>query len=395
MSKKTIKDIDVTGKRVFLRVDFNVPFIPGTQTIADDSRLRVVLPTIQYLLDHQAKIILCSHLGRPGGKVNEGLRLTPVAEHLSKLLSRPVKMASDCVGVQVQKEAALMQPGDLLMLENVRFHPEEEKNDPAFAQELAKLADVFVNDAFGAVHRAHASIVGITTFIPAVAGFLLEKEISIMGQALKNLVRPLGAIIGGAKVSTKIAVLENLVTKVDYLFLGGGMASTFLKALGKEVGASMVEEDRLELAKNVLAHAQINGAQCFLPSDLVVGERFEASTPWKVVTVDQISPGWHIMDIGPQTVATFTAQLQKCKTVIWNGPMGVFEFPEFAKGTKAIAEAMANLQAVTIVGGGSTAEAVEELGLVHKMTHVSTGGGASLEFLEGKALPGVVALADK
>jgi phosphoglycerate kinase len=395
VNKKTIRDIDVGGKRVFLRVDFNVPFVPGTQTVSDDSRLRAALPTIQYLVERQAKVVMCSHLGRPRGKVDEGMRLTPVVRRLSDLLGRPVRMAPDCMGREVENVIAAMQPGDLLMLENVRFHPEEEKNDPAFAQELAKLADIFVNDAFGAAHRAHASTAGVAAFLPSVAGFLLEKEISVMGQALESPARPLAAILGGAKVSDKIAVLQNLVDKVDYLFIGGGMASTFFKSQGKEVGASLVEDENQEVARSIAVEAQRRGVKWLLPIDLVVAERFEAAAPWKVVDVDQVPPGWYIMDIGPQTGATFAAELQKCKTVIWNGPMGVFEHPEFAKGTRAVAEALANLAAATIVGGGSTAEAVEELGLVGRMTHVSTGGGASLEFLEGKALPGVEALADK
>lgn len=393
--KKTVRDIDVAGKKVLLRVDFNVPLDRKTGDISDDTRLRASLITIRYLLEHNARVILCSHLGRPDGKVVEALRLAPVAAHLARLLGKPVKTAGDCVGPEVESMISQLQAGQLLMLENLRFHKEEEKNDPAFAQALARLAEVYVNDAFGTTHRAHASTAGVASYLPAVAGFLLEKEISVMGQALYAPVRPFAAIIGGAKVSDKVVVLENIVSKVDCLLIGGGMACTFLKAQGYEMGRSLVEEDKLGAAVVIIKKAQQSGVKLLLPVDAVIAQEIEPGAATRVVAVDQVPPDWRIGDIGPKTIELFSQELTRCATIIWNGPMGVFEVPEFAQGTRSLVTLLAELKATTIVGGGSSAEAVAEMGMEDKISHVSTGGGASLEFMEGKVLPGVAALLDK
>jgi len=394
-AKKTIKDIEVRGKRVLVRVDFNVPLDPETGEISDDTRIRAVLPTIKYLLDNRAKLILCSHFGRPQGKVVEEMRLSTVAKQLSELIGMPVGMATDCIGPEVEEVVSRLKEGDVLLLENLRFHPEEEKNDPGFAQALARLADVYINDAFGTAHRSHASTVGIASYLPAVAGFLMEKEIDIMGKALDDPVRPVAALIGGAKISDKIGVLEHLMERVDSLLIAGGMGSTFLKALKYGVGESSVEENKLGLAQWLVEKAAEKGVHLLLPADVVVAEKFDPRARSKTVPVTGVPAGWYVMDIGPRTIELFEAKLRKSKTIIWNGPVGVFEFLKFAKGTEALAHLLAGLDATTIIGGGSTAEAVEELDLVDKMTHVSTGGGASLRFLEGRTLPGVAALQDK
>ncbi|MGA9350291.1 MAG: phosphoglycerate kinase [Anaerolineae bacterium] len=388
--KKTIRDVQVEGKRVLVRVDFNVPLAEGKVT--DDTRIRAALPTINYLLDHGAKVILMSHLGRPKAKVVDALRLDPVAERLAELLGKPVRKLDDCVGPEVEAVVAKMQPGDVILLENTRFHPEEESNDPAFARKLASLADIFVNDAFGAAHRAHASTVGVAEHLPSVAGFLMEKELTFLGQVLTAPDHPFVTILGGAKVSDKIGVIGNLLTKVDGLLIGGGMANTFLKAQGYEIGQSLVEDESLDVARETLERA---GERLALPVDVVVADRFDAEANSKVVPVGQVPEDWAILDIGPETVELFRRKLTGTKTVVWNGPMGVFEFPRFAAGTEAIARILADSGATTIIGGGDSVAAVEQASLADKMTHISTGGGASLEFLEGKPLPGVAALEDK
>jgi phosphoglycerate kinase len=387
--KKTIRDIDVKGKRVLVRVDFNVPLDQGK--VADDTRIRAALPTIQYLMEHRARVILMSHLGRPKGKVKEELRLTPVAERLSELLDKPVAMAVDCVGEEVETAVDRLRPGDVLLLENLRFHPGEEANDPEFVSRLASLGQVYVNDAFGTAHRAHASTEGVAHRLPAVAGFLMEKELNFLSKALENPEPPFVAILGGAKISDKIGVVDNLLGRVDALLIGGGMANTFLKAHGYQVGQSLVEEESLPLARELLDKA---GRRLVLPVDVVVADKFDAEAQSKIVSVEEVPAKWRILDIGPATVERFAQELYRAKTVVWNGTMGVAEFPRFAAGTQAIIEMLAESQAVTIVGGGDTAAAVQQAGLVEKMTHVSTGGGASLELLEGKILPGVAALAD-
>jgi 3-phosphoglycerate kinase len=395
MNKKTVRDIDVSGKRVLVRVDLNVPLDIETGDISDDTRIRAVLPSIKYLIDREAKVILCSHLGRPDGKVVDNLRLAPVAEQLSKLLGKPVAMASDCIGPEVEEAVARLTDGGVLLLENLRFHAEEEKNDSKFAQALARLADIYVNDAFGTAHRAHASTVGVTEYLPAVAGFLMEKEIGVMGKALDEPDRPFAALIGGAKIGDKIGVLEYILDKVDSLLIAGGMSSTFLKALKYDVGQSSVKEDKMGLAQWLMERAAEKGVHLLLPTDVVVADKFSANARSRTVPVTEVPSGWYVMDIGPRTIELFEAKLRKSRTIIWNGPVGVFEFPKFSKGTEAIANLMAGLDSTTIIGGGSTAEAVEEMGLADKMTHVSTGGGASLKFLEGKTLPGVAVLQDK
>lgn len=377
-----------------VRVDFNVPLNPSDSTITDDSRIRAVIPTIQYLLDHKAKVILCSHLGRPKGAPDDKLRMAPVAEHLSKILGRAVLTTKDCIGEEASKGISSLKEGEVLLLENLRFHPGEISNDPEFAKALASLGEIYVNDAFGAAHRAHASVVGVTQHLPAVAGLLMEKELKFLSTALNSPARPLAAIIGGAKVSDKIAVMEHLLKRVDALLIGGGMAATFLKAQGKEVGRSLIEEDKIDASIELMDKAREKGTPLLLPVDVVVADDFRADAPHKGVPVEQIPPNWYIMDIGEGTVALFGKQLRECKTVIWNGPMGVFEFQPFSRGTRSLGETLATLDATTIVGGGSTAEAVRALGLTDKMSHVSTGGGASLEFLEGKVLPGVAVLPD-
>lgn len=391
MNKKTVKEIDLKGKRVLMRVDFNVPMDKGVVT--DDKRIRAALPTIQYVLDQGASLIVMSHLGRPKGAGFEAeFSLKPAADVLSQLLKRPVKMAPDCVGSEVDALARALQPGQVLMLENVRFYKEEEKNDPAFAQQLAALGEVYVNDAFGSAHRAHASTEGVAKFLPAVSGFLMGVELEYLSRATLNPERPYIAILGGAKISDKIAVIENLLTKCDKLIIGGGMANTFLAAKGYAMQDSLVEPSSIETAKKIIAHA---GAKLLLPVDAVIADKFEAEAASQVVDVDKVPPGWRVMDIGPKTIALFSDALQGAKLIVWNGPMGVFEMPKFAEGTFAIAQVLANSGATTVIGGGDSASAVKKAGVAKQMTHVSTGGGASLEFLEGKVLPGVAALNDK
>jgi phosphoglycerate kinase len=391
MNKKTVRDLDVSGKRVLVRVDFNVPLETGT--VSDDTRIRAALPTIQYLIEHKAKTILCSHLGRPKGKPDPTYSLGPVGVRLSQLLNREVQTAPDCVGPVVQDLVSTMRPGDTVLLENLRFHPEEEANEARFAQALASLADVYVDDAFGSAHRAHASTDGVANHLPAVAGFLMERELNFLGRALTNPTRPFVAILGGAKVSDKIAVIENLLSKVDRLLIGGGMANTFLRAQGKEVGESLVETDKLEVARELL---QKGASKLILPIDVVIADQFDARALHCTVAVDAVLSSWRILDIGPKTVERFKEHLHGARTVVWNGPMGVFEMTPFAAGTFAIAHALAELSgATTIVGGGDSAAAVEQAGVAERITHISTGGGASLEFLEGRELPGVAVLQDK
>jgi len=391
MNKKTVKDLDVQGKKVLVRVDFNVP-LDDQQNITDDRRIVSALPTIRYLLDHGAAVILMSHLGRPKGQVQPEYSLGPVATRLSELLAQPVRMVPDCVGPDVQAAVAAMNPGDVVLLENLRFHNEETKNEPEFARQLASLADLYVNDAFGTAHRAHASTEGVTHYLPAAAGFLMEKELDFLGKAVESPRHPFVAILGGAKISDKIGVIDNLLGKVDKLIIGGGMANTFLKAQGYAVADSLVEDDSLESARMLLKQGQ---NKLILPVDVVVADGFANDAQKQVVKIDAVPAGWRILDIGPDTVKLFSDLLTTAKTVVWNGPMGVFEFPEFARGTFALAHTLANIQAVTIIGGGDSAAAIEQAGLADRITHISTGGGASLEFLEGKTLPGVAALADR
>jgi len=390
MKKKTIADISWSGKRALVRCDFNVP-LDANLNITDDTRIRAAIPTIRYLLDHGAIVILCSHLGRPKG-VTESLRLNPVAKRLSELLGKPVKKLDDCIGPEVEAAVAASKPGDVLLLENLRFYAEEEKNDPEFARKLAKLADVYVNDAFGTAHRAHASTAGVAAYLPAVAGFLMEKEIQFLGEAIQNPQRPFVAILGGAKISDKIGVIENLLAKADTLLIGGGMANTFLKAKGYQMGDSLVEEGSVQLAAELL---QKGGSKLVLPVDVVIADAFSAEAKSQVVSADSVPAGWRVLDIGPKSVELFAGKIKGAKTVVWNGPMGVFEFPPFAKGTFAIAKALADSGATTIIGGGDSVAAVEQSGLADRITHISTGGGASLEFLEGKELPGIAVLNNK
>lgn len=397
MNKKTIRDIGVAGKRVLVRVDFNVP-LDAQLHITDDTRIKAAIPTIQYLLDGGAAVLLMSHLGRPKGQVVDAMRLTPVAQRLKELLGRPVEMAADCVGPEADALAKALQPGQVLLLENLRFHKEEEKNDPDFARQLASLGEIYVNDAFGTAHRAHASTEGVTHYLPGVAGFLMEKEINFLGSALENPRRPFAAIIGGAKVSDKIAVLERLISMVDILLIGGGMANTFLKAEGYEIGDSLFEEGKVDVARDLLTKAQQRDLKFLLPTDVVIADRFAADATSKVVPIDQVSHGWRIMDIGPAAITAFSQALENAQTIVWNGSLGVAEMPAFARGTDALIEILAERTkdgATTIIGGGDSAAAVEQVGAADQMTHVSTGGGASLELLEGRVLPGVAALQDK
>ena len=394
LNKKTIEDVQVKGKKVLVRCDFNVP-LDADKNITDETRINAALPTIRYLLDNGAAVILCSHLGRPKGEFNMKYSLAPVAKRLSEKLGFEVKLAEDVIGPSAKKLAAEVEPGKAVLLENVRFHAEEEKNDPALAKELASMAELDVSDAFGTVHRAHASTAGVADYLPAVAGYLIGKELTFLGNSVENPVRPFVAILGGAKVKDKIGVITNLLEKVDTLIIGGGMAYTFSKAMGGEIGNSLLDAERIDLAKDMMKAAEATGVQFLLPVDTVSAHDFDNPTEIKTVDAGKIPEGWQGLDIGPKTVELFSKAIKEAKTVVWNGPMGVFEKPEFAKGTLAIATAMADSGAITIIGGGDSAAAVTQMGLAPKMSHISTGGGASLEFLEGKVLPGVAALDDK
>ncbi len=394
LNKKTVEDIDVAGKRVLVRCDFNVPF-DGEGNISDPKRIDEALKTIKYLIDHKAKVILCSHLGRPKGEFNMKYSLAPVAAYLSKALGFEVKMASDVVGESAKSIADSLQDGEVELIENVRFHKEEEKNDPEFSKQLASLAEIYVNDAFGTAHRAHASTAGVADYLPAVCGYLIQKEITVMGGALENPKRPFVAILGGAKVSDKIGVITNLLDKVDTLIIGGGMAYTFMKALGYSTGTSICELDKVELAKDIMTMAKEKGVNFLIPEDTVVGKEYKPDTEYKTVPSDQIEDNWMGLDIGPKTREKFANALDGAGTVVWNGPMGVSEWENFAAGTISVAKAVAESGAISIIGGGDSAAAVEKLGYADRMTHISTGGGASLEFLEGKVLPGIAALNDK
>ena len=396
MDKLTIRDIDVKDKRVLVRVDFNVPMNEDTGVITDDSRIRASLPTIQYLIDHKAKVILCSHLGRPKGAPEDKFRLAPVAKRLSELIGKPVATTRDCIGPEAEAAAKALKSGDILLLENLRFHAEEEKNDPDFSKALASLAEVYVNDAFGTAHRAHASIVGVTKYLqPAVCGFLLEKELVNLGGILTNPVHPFAALLGGAKVSDKVALIENIISKVNFILVGGGMAATFLKSEGYEIGKSLLEADRIETAADLIKKTKANKVNLILPLDVVVTDDVSEKGSYQVVTIDKMPKDLKIVDVGPQTLDVFTAALKQCKTVFWNGPMGVYEIPQFAKGSIAMAQLLAGLKASTVIGGGSTADMVYDMKLADKMTFVSTGGGASMSFLSGEVLPGVEALTNK
>ena len=389
-NKKMITDLDVKGKKVLVRVDFNVPIKEGK--VGDDTRIKAALPTINYLLEQGAAVILCSHLGRPKGEVKPEFSLKPVAAYLGTLIDAPVSFAEDCVGEKAETAAAALKPGQVLVLENTRFHAGEKKNDPEIAKQLASLADLYVNDAFGSAHRAHSSTAGVTDYLPSAAGFLLEKEIKYLGNTIANPERPFVAILGGAKVSDKIGVIENLLDKADQILIGGGMANTFFKAQGFDMADSLVEEDAIETAKALLDKAE---GKLVLPVDVVIANAFDANAESKTMDVGDVPAGWRILDIGPKTVAAFDDVIAKAGTVVWNGPMGVFEFDKFAKGTFEIAEALAKSNAISIVGGGDSASAINKSGLADKITHISTGGGASLEMLEGKELPGLAALDDK
>jgi phosphoglycerate kinase len=395
LSKLTVRDVEVSGKRVLVRVDFNVPLDEESGAIIDDSRIRAALPTIRYLTERRARVILCSHLGRPKGRVVEKLRLAPVAQRLSRILKQPVKISRDCIGPDAEAAAAELKEGDILLLENVRFHPEEEENGAEFARALARLADIYVNDAFGTAHRAHASVVGITRYLPAVAGLLLEKEIINLGGILENPARPFVALLGGAKVSDKVSMIENIMDRVDYILIGGGMAATFLKAKSYEVGKSLIEVDKVATALSLMEEAAQRGVNLMLPVDVVIAGELSPQAKGETVTIESIPRDKRIVDIGPETTQSFRESLLKCQTVFWNGPMGIYELPQFAEGTKALARVLAKLEATTVIGGGSTADAVADMGLTDSMTFVSTGGGASLEFLSGQALPGIEALPDK
>jgi len=395
VKKMTVRDIEVTGKRVLVRVDFNVPLDIKTGAITDDSRIRASIPTIKYLIERNAKVILLSHLGRPNGKVVNDMRLAPIAKRLSEIMGKKVNTAPDCVGPEAENAAAALKSGDILMLENLRFHLEEEKGDEGFARALASLGDVYVNDAFGTAHRAHASTSLIAKYLPAVAGFLMEKEIDTLGSLLENPAHPFTGLFGGAKVSDKVALLKNIMDKINCLLIGGGMAATFLKAKSYGVGTSPVENDILNIARELIKEIEKKNVRLYLPLDVMVAEKIDSNAKGKTVPIDAIPPDKMIVDIGPKTIKLFSKELEKSRTVFWNGPMGVEEIPQFAKGTYKLAKLLPHLKAKTIVGGGSTAEVIATLGLADKITFVSTGGGASLEFLGGEALPGVVALRDK
>ena len=395
MNKKTVKDIDLKGKRVLARCDFNVP-MDENQNITDNRRIVAALPTIKYLLEQNCKVVLCSHLGRPKGEFKPEFSLAPVAKELSRLLGKEVIMAKDVIGEDAKAKVANLKEGEILLLENVRFHREETDNDPEFSKKLAEFGEVFVNDAFGTAHRAHSSTEGVTHYLPAVSGFLIEKELEFLGNALNNPKRPFVAILGGAKVSDKIGVIDSLIEKVDTLIIGGAMAYTFFKAQGYNVGNSLCEEDKCDLAKELLAKAKANGVKMLLPIDTKVGKEYEPNTESKTVAWTDIPDGWQGFDIGEKSITIFEKELEGAKTVVWNGPLGLFEFEQFATGTNAIAHKLATLtDAITIIGGGDSAAAIERMGFSDKMTHISTGGGASLEFLEGKVLPGIACLNDK
>ena len=390
MALRVLREAQAEGKRVLVRVDFNVPFADGR--VSDDTRLRASLPTIRHLCDRGARVVLCSHLGRPKGAVDESLRLGAVAQHLSDIMGGPVRYVDECIGPDVATAVEAMAPGDVLLLENLRFHPGEEKNDPAFARDLASVADLFVNDAFGAAHRAHASTAGITDVLPSYAGLLLEREAEMLGAVLHDPQRPFAVVVGGGKVSDKLPVLQNLLDKVDVVLVGGGMVATFFQAQGYAATASVDGDEQVDAARQLLADAESRGVDVLLPVDAVAASEFAADAPHRTVSAQDLPPGWLVLDIGPDSVQRYREALQPCRTVLWNGPMGVFEFPAFSQGTRALAQTIAALPATTVIGGGSTGEAVASLGLAGKMTHVSTGGGASLEFLEGKQLPGLAAL---
>ena len=395
MNKQTVRDIDVSGKKVLVRVDFNVPLDGKTGEISDDSRIHAILPTLDYLFERGAKIILCSHLGRPNGKVTESLRMGVIANRLSELLKMPVKTVKDCVGSETKKAAAKLNSAEVLLLENLRFYPEEEENDPEFARALANLADIYVNDAFGTAHREHASIVGVTNYLPSVAGLLIEKEIQHLSGIIEKPAYPFGGLFGGAKVSDKVDMLENIMANVDYLFIGGGMAATFLKAKSYQTGLSLIEEDSLGTAAMLMERARNNGSKLFLPLDVVVAAEPNEKALGETVDIENIPPDKMIVDIGLRTIEYFSKGLRGCKTIFWNGPMGIHEISRFATGTRAMAELLAETNAVTIIGGGSSAEVMTSMGLANKITFISTGGGASLSFLGGRKLPGVEALLDE
>jgi len=395
MDKMTVRDVEVSGKRVLVRVDFNVPLAEGLGKSTDDSRIKATLPTIKYLIENGAKTILCSHLGRPEGKVVEKLRLVPVAQRLSQLLGKEVKTTGDCIGPIVEQEVEKLKDGDVLLLENLRFHQSEVDDDNDFAQALSRLADIYVNDAFGVSHRTHASIVGITNYLPAVAGLLVEKELNALGGILESPAHPFAELIGGAKVGDKIGLLKNTMDKVDHLLIGGGMAATFLKAKSYETGLSSIEVDKLDMAADIMEKAERNGVRLLLPVDVIVAHEINDKAGIRTVITENIPHNMSIVDIGPQTIENFSLVLKKCRTIFWNGPMGVYEVPIFAEGTKSMARLLAGLDATTIIGGGSTAEVVTEMKLSDKMSFISTGGGASLRFLGGKTLPGVEVIANK
>lgn len=394
LNKKTVEDIDVKGKRVLVRCDFNVP-LDADGNITDENRIIGALPTIEYLIKNGAKVILCSHMGRPKGEFNMKYSLAPVAKRLSEKLGKEVVMAKDVIGEDAKAKAAALKEGDVMLLENVRFHKEEEKNDPAFAKELASFADIFVNDAFGTAHRAHASTAGVADYLPAVSGYLIQKEINFLGNAVSNPKRPFLAILGGAKVKDKIGVINSLLDKVDALIIGGGMAYTFIKAMGGEIGDSLLDEERLDYCKDIMKKAQDKGVKLLLPKDNTIADAFDNDANRKVVPSNEIPQGWQGLDIGPASVEEFKDTILSAKTIVWNGPMGCFEMPNFANGTIAVAKLVAEADATTIIGGGDSAAAVEQLGFADKMSHISTGGGASLEFLEGLELPGIACLQDK